>query len=491
MKFEHMYMATKIYKLIPVFISITSFLLNGCKKQIEVDAPYTSTNAGNVFNDDATAKSALTGIYAQMGNSSTFSGSRSIGLYAGLSADELTLYSGVTDSKLIAYYTNSLASNGSLDYGTDAWKSLYPYLYTCNAAIYGLTASNSLTPSVRQQLLGEAKFLRAFFNFYLVNLYGDIALQLTTDYKVNALLSRSPKSQVYQQIEKDLNDAHDLLSIDYLDGNMNKYSASFERLRPTKWAAAALLARAYLYDGNNNYVNSESLATEVINNVTVYSLDSLNGVFLKNDKEAIWQLQPVNSGRNTEDATTFILTSTGPTTTADRPVYLSDTLLKSFEPNDQRKIKWINSVTSGGVKYYYPFKYKNNGTSVTEYLMVLRLGEQFLIRAEARALLDNTSGALSDLNVIRNRAGLPNYLGATDKNSMLAAIRHERQVELFTEWGHRWMDLIRTSNVDAVMSGIISIKTGGVVQWNTYRQLYPIPFSDIQNDIHLIQNDGY
>jgi hypothetical protein len=472
-------------------ILILAFCFSGCKKQVQVDAPYTTINAGNVFNDDATAKSALTGIYTQMANSPAFSGSRSIELYSGLSADELSLYSGVTDSRLIAHYTNSLASNGTADLGTDAWKSLYSFLYQANSAIEGLSASTNVTPAVKQQLLGEAKLLRAFYNFYLVNLYGDLPLQLTTDYKLNAGLARAPKAAVYSQIEKDLSEAYSLLSSDYLDGNLNKYTGIVERLRPTKWAAAALLARIALYNGTSSFNKAESFATEVINNVGFYGLDSLNGVFLKNSKEAIWQLQPVNSGRNTEDATTFILTSTGPTNTTDRPVYLSDTLFKSFETADQRKTKWISNVTAGSIKYNFPFKYKNNGATVTEYLMVLRLAEQYLIRAEARAQQGNTIGALNDLNLIRNRAGLPNYSGATDNTSLLTAVFRERQFELFTEWGNRWMDLKRSGNIDGVMTGMTTIKTSGNVQWLSYKQFYPLPFSDIQQNKNLVQNAGY
>jgi len=471
---------------------VFSFGIVGCKKNVEVPFPYNRTSSDLVFSDDATAKAALTGIYTQMSNATDFTGSKSIGINAGLSADELNLYSGVSDQPLIAYYKNSLVSNGSLDFGTDAWRGLYRYVYWCNAAIEGLYASTTLTPFVKQQLLGEAKFLRAFFYFYLVNLYGDLPLAVATDYKVNALLPRASKDEVYKQIISDLNDAHDLLSPDYLAGNLIKYSGLPERVRPTKWAAAALLAKAYLYKGND-YDNAENKSTELISNLSIYSLDTLNGVFLKNSKEAIWQLQPVNNGRNTEEARTFILTTSGPTTNTARPVFLSDTLLNSFQAGDQRKSKWVNSVvtTGSGIKYYYPFKYKNNSAAVTEYLMVLRLGEQYLIRAEARIQKGNPSGALSDLNTIRQRAGLTDYSGPTDKNSLLAAILHERQVELFTEWGSRWLDLKRTETLDALMTVVTPKKTAGLVQWSSYKKLYPISFSDIQKDPNLVQNSGY
>ncbi|WP_431217938.1 RagB/SusD family nutrient uptake outer membrane protein [Puia sp. P3] len=127
---------------------------------------------------------------------------------------------------------------------------------------------------------------------------------------------------------------------------------------------------------------------------------------------------------------------------------------------------------------------------VTEYLMVFRLGEQYLIRAEARIQLGKSEGA-SDLNAIRVRAGLDVYAGSTDKASLLNAIQHERQVELFTELGHRWFDMKRTGNLDAIMGapGNACSAKGGA--WQSYKQLFPMPFADITQDQNLKQNTGY
>ncbi len=88
----------------------------------------------------------------------------------------------------------------------------------------------------------------------------------------------------------------------------------------------------------------------------------------------------------------------------------------------------------------FPYKYKVyiNPSPVTEYRMVLRLAEQYLIRAEARAQLGNITGpngATADLNMIRERAGLPDYSGSEDQDAVLNAILQERRVELFSEWG--------------------------------------------------------
>jgi hypothetical protein len=148
--------------------------------------------------------------------------------------------------------------------------------------------------------------------------------------------------------------------------------------------------------------------------------------------------------------------------------------------------------TTPATTYYYAYKYKANtafGSSapVTEWPIELRLAEQYLIRAEARAQQNNLDGAKSDLNVIRSRASLAATTAST-QTDVLAAVAHERQVELFTEWGHRWFDLKRAGKIDAVM-GVETSKKGGT--WAAYKALVPIPASEILIDHNLTQNPGY
>jgi hypothetical protein len=211
----------------------------------------------------------------------------------------------------------------------------------------------------------------------------------------------------------------------------------------------------------------------------LFALTSLDSVFLKNSREAIWQFLPLAANQNTSEGNIFILTST-PANSALRGEFLN-----AFESGDNRKAKWVGSITTGGNTYYYPYKYKiKTGSSpLKEYSMVLRLGEQYLIRAEARAQQNNISGAQNDLNVIRGRAGLNNTT-ATDKASLLLAIENERRIELFSEWGHRWFDLRRTGRIDAMLA---SIKTG----WQTTDALLPIPQSEILVNPNMTQNPGY
>jgi hypothetical protein len=129
---------------------------------------------------------------------------------------------------------------------------------------------------------------------------------------------------------------------------------------------------------------------------------------------------------------------------------------------------------------YYPYKYKQRiPTTPSEDYMLLRLGEQYLIRAEAAAELGNLTGALADVNIIRARAGLA---GST-------AVRKERRTELCFEGANRWFDLNRTVNDTKYPSnGQITAVLSG---WQPYDALYPIPLAQRELNSHLIQNPGY
>jgi hypothetical protein len=479
----------KIYDIRPltfIFPLICLIYSTGCKKLVEVDPPVTNPDGAVIYSNNASAASVMTGLYARMGGSGSIAGQEGLSELAGLTADELQAYPSY-DQVIQHAYTNSF----STVYAPYLWTAFYNYIYAGNDVIGGLSQSTGVTAPVKQQLMGEAKFIRALFYFYLVNLYGDVPLVTTTDYQVNAKAARTAAAQIYTQITADLNDARNLLSNNFLNADVQTISTS--RVRPTSWAAAALLARVYLYEGIWDSAYSQS--TAVINNSSMFTLDTLNAVFLANSTEAIWQVQPTTPGYNTLDANIFILTA-GPNPYTNF-VSLNDSLYKAFEPGDNRLNDWVGTNIANGITYYYPNKYKignyNVSQPITEYLMILRLGEQYLIRAEAEANGAGAGipGAITDLNTIRTRAGLPGYSGASDQASLLAAILHERQVELFTELGHRWLDLKRTNNINNVMGspGNICASKGGV--WSPDWALYPIPLTTIQADANVPQNPGY
>lgn len=478
-----------------IFTMLVLLILTSCKKLVEVDAPNNTINAANVYSIDATAIAAVTGVYTSMSNQQNdylnTNSVPSISLYAGLSADELTLFN-LNNSRLLEYYRNNLTSASGINGATFLWNVAYDHIFTVNSAIEGLNASNTLTAAVKQHLIGEAKFIRAFCYFYLTNIYGNVPLILTSNWQANASTPSALQIDVYKQIISDLKEAKDHLSDKYMASDL--VTSTAERIRPNKWTAQALLARVYLY--TKDWSNAESEATSIINNKTMYDTVSISGgVFTKNSLETIWALQPVRSGTasNTGDGILYILPGTGPNT-SNYPVYLNNTLVNSFESGDLRKKSWVDSVKPASTAFYFSKKYKYgtaNSTTTQEYEVVFRFAELYLIRAEARAQQNNLSGAIADLDVIRKRAGLSlitNSNPSINQSELLTAILRERQVELFTEWGHRWLDIKRTNNVDIIMN-IVTPQKGAV--WSSNKALFPIPYSEIRFNQNLIQNPGY
>ena len=111
-----------------------------------------------------------------------------------------------------------------------------------------------------------------------------------------------------------------------------------------------------------------------------------------------------------------------------------------------------------------------------------------LIRAEAALKQNKLDNAVIDVNAIRARAGLADYAGSVTAEAIEGEINHQRQSELFTEWGHRWLDLKRTGNIDAVMNAACTLKGGS---WKSEWQLYPISLTELQRGVNLFQNQGY
>lgn len=467
------------YKYLISFF-LTAFGIVGCKKAIEIPPPVGTVTTSQVFSTDGQAASAASGMYYNMINNGESFSSYSTTIFSGMSADELIPFDR-TINVYVQFQMNDLSSTNGI-IGNDFWQNAYSSIYAANAIIEGLKSYSGVHDSVKNELTGEAEFIRAFCNFYLVNLFGDIPLVTTINWQKTNLLPRTPAKQIYRAIIADLRDAQSRMAPDYSVG-------LGQRIVPNKWGAAALLARVYLYTGD--WVDAEAEASSVIGNSTLYTLTTdLNQVFLINSTESIWQLQQSNenSFNATPEGAQFIpavLNSDGYSPFA----YLTPELLNAFEPNDLRLSSWVDSTLYGGVEYYFPYKYKMGSGQATaggpysEYYTVLRLAEQYLIRAEARTQQNKLSDAATDLNTIRSRANLLNTT-ATTKDGLLAAIAHERQIELFAEWGHRWMDLKRTNQATSILSPIKPL-------WTPNSQLYPIPTGELVTDPNLIQNPGY
>jgi len=466
----------KTYKLvIQIFILLLLCTNYSCEKLVVIDAPTDKLIREEVFSNEQTAISAMDGIYNELYQAEFSSGSRSsVTVLAGLSSDNVQYFNSV-NLNMMEFQDHQIApaNPGNLE----LWTSAYNIIYLCNSFIEGLTNSTSIDGDLQQQLEGEARFVRAFSYFYLVNLYGKVPLILDTDYRVNALKPQATREEVYNLIENDLLFSSEMLSTSYRNS---------ERTTANKFVAKALLARVYLFLGD--WQGAENLSSEVIEETTSYELlENLDEVFLANSREAIWQISPIGGGgivSNTNDGSMFII---DPFFSFFATLKLDQSLIDEFSEGDIRREKWIGYNSTKDA--FFSHKYKIRASSqfpIQEYSMVLRLAEQYLIRAEARTQMGKINDAVNDLDVIRQRAGLPALMEITPgiaENDLLEEIYLQRRIELFTEWGHRWFDLKRSDSIDAVFEDSPT--------WESTDRLYPIPSEEISKNPNLIQNDGY
>lgn len=448
-------------------LAIATVLLTGCEKFVELGAPPTQVEASDAFQSDASAQSAVLGLYA---NNSGLHGMVSYySLYPGMSADDLQY--NTPDATIDEFENNALSVQNST-IANNLWANSYSVIKNANNAVAGLTSSTVLSPAVKNQLLGESKFVRAFVYFHLVQLFNRIPMPLGPDVEAidkSATLGQSSPEEVYDQIETDLEEAKTLLPV--------TYSGSF-RARVNRDAVNTLLARVYLT--RKKYSDAIAAAGEVIGSSNNFSLPAPASAFVNSSNEIILQIA------NTTGVSVF--GGNYLSTSALAPRYsLYKAAYDAFEENDLRKKEWTGIKTVSGVNYYFVNKYKVPSGTGNEYNVTLRLAELYLIRAEALANLNqNLDLAVADVNRIRQRAGLSLLEVPTSLSpaALLQVIERERRSEFFGEWGHRWFDLKRTGRADAVLAP-------QKPSWNSTDVFYPIPLAQIDQNTKLEQNEGY
>ncbi len=450
-----------IYRLTLLGVCLLS--LFSCSKLIEVDIPKNQLTTEMVFSDSLSAISALNNLYFTLANNLNSNYNKYISQYV----DE---YSNTTTND--EFYNGRISVDNSTN--SNLWGYFYEIIYSCNDIIERVPNSEKLNIRTKKELINEAKFIRAFCYYQLFTLYENIPLVLHTDVDENRMTVQSDSSKVFDQIIADLNDATNELFEEY---------PSADRARANKWSACALLAQVYLYQ--NRWQESFNESDAVLRSGLYSPLEDVDKVFKSNSSETILHLWRLNGFIG--DATTII-----PSSRTALPRYImTDVLRSAFEVNDLRKNIWLgeNKVTTGGVtrSYWFPFKYQNRSASNSspEYLVLLRASEQYLIRAESKANLGDLKGAIDDLNIIRKRAGLSELSASLSKEDCLKAIYHERRIELFGEWGKRFIDLKRTGRLDATMGEYKDTWVNGL------SERLPIPYSELLYNTKLKQNEGY
>ena len=341
----------------------------------------------------------------------------------------------------------------------DIWAGAYEGINIANTIINKIPGMSDMTDAEKTQALAELYFIRALNHFNLLNWFGAIPIKtVATDVSTDVNVARDPVSKVYDQIIADLT---------FAETNLGTGST---KARASKYAATALLARVYLYKGD--YANAVSKATDVIDNGDYDLLKDYATVFTDESAESIFEIDFTELNRNRIAEYNFPKSLKG-----RREVGPTASVLAAYESGDDRYAK---SIAFEGTAAY-PIKYDDLSLGADN-VIVLRLAEMYLIRAEAEAKLEGDVGAIQgDINEVRSRAKLGD-ISDSSYAGLLAIIEHERRVEFAFE-GQRWFDLVRTGRAVEVLQNLDSEN----------QTLWPIPLSEIlaNKNPGMSQNPGY
>ena len=405
-----------------------------CSKEVLDKDPLSSFSAQDFYKTTADARAGVNGIYDAL--QSAFS--RNFAFWGEGRADAVdTRHSGDP----LALKQNNLTPT----IYSASWSNLYEVISRANYAIKYIPGVFEEENDYSQQLVGQARALRGLSYFYAVRVWGDVPL-ITEPYesiKQDVFVKKTDKEIVLDQVVEDLTFAAE---------NCKNANNGGDSLFITQEAANALLVHVYMWRGD--YTGAIEAAQKVIDS-GIYSLEDIsnwNSIFTSGtSKETIFEI-----GYN-ETQTNFlrVMYALG----SDSHYFPSEKFRNSFEEGDARENLIYDTSEEDPRKIW---KFFGEGFSdedpspSSNNIVLLRLADILLLKAEAHNALGETDKALMLLNEIRERAELP---AITEQEAIDAygdvesAILHERLIELSFE-GHRWFDLVRTGRAIEVMNPI-------------------------------------
>jgi hypothetical protein len=457
----------KFIKYITILLTAVTLLLS-CKKHLETDPVNFVSDDDPIF-DATSSQTALRGVYRQLASTGYY-GETYVTLGYFPSGDVKNLTTGGA-----ANLVNVNFRADDINFNT-AWTAMYITINRANNVITRVpaVADPLFTDAARNQIIGEAKFIRALAYFDLARAWGGVQIVLAPTTSIQDLpkVKRSTLEQTYAQVLHDLEDAETLLP----DG--------VNRIRATKRTVWALRARLHLY--KKEWALAETYASKLISSSDYELIKPFRSWFaneVTGTRESIFELEysavnPSTIRQQMQHPTNGGTYRYAPT---DKFVQLLNDPLVSGG-----RSALIGSVTQAGTTLWFGNLYYRKNSTDPAY--IFRIAEMYLIRAEARAHLGNlsgTTGALYDLNQVRARADVP-PLNAATENDLLLAIENERRLEFAWE-AHRWFDLARTGRAKAVLEAI-----DPNTKVEPHELLFPIPITQIQLDPqNLEQNPGY
>lgn len=510
----------KKYILLPAAALLfgAAFVLNSCSDFLD-DTPKTSLTTGNAYKTAADMENALAGCYNLFYASDYYqwenvmlSDVRSDNAYPG-GGNEETFYD----------YDRFILPPSN-DHNFANWRALYRGVARCNILLGKIDdiTDPDLTDERRNQIIGEASFLRAFHYFQLVKMYGGVPLELesnTADPEVTRK-PRASESDVYTQIISDLEIAARNLPDSY--GN----DPSVNKVRATKGAANAMLAKAWAQRPDRDYTHVLHHCEEVINSSAGYTLlSSYADLFDGNhdmNSEAILEI-PYEEG-NWAASCWGVELYLAPEDGWQKYCVPSKDLVNAYDAAGDAVRKNVNIafLTTDGngdpiswadenwnpcadPNTAIPFNYKQHhpaGWASGDDFYLLRLADIILLKAEAHNELGDAAAAAAALNEVRARVGLAPVSSSLSKEEMRLAILNERRLELAFE-AQRWDDLVRSNLATTVMQALEEYTftcTDNVVgpavrmdysNCNSNRWVMPIPQLEIDANPNLVQNIGY
>ena len=484
-------------KKLAIFISIISLV--ACEHDIINLSPVSELATSNFYESEVDFNSALITAYdvLQEKNEIDF-------IMSEIKSDNGTemKYQYETDiDNFSVSQTNELIS--------EFWKIAYKGIFRINIILEKIGDAD-FADQQKNIIIGQAKFIRAYIYFDLVRYFGDVPLA-TTVLKLSESVDhkRNPVDEVYQLIETDLQEASSLLPSVYAD--------SKDIGRVTKGAANAMLAKVYLT--RKKYAEAKTSLEAVIGDTeAAYQLlpnfDDVFSLDNQNSKEIIFAIQ-YSSGTGGEGHNFMNIFGPGtpgsdvsPGVGAEHNKPTAD-LIRAYEPGDTRKAATLSeyvATATDTVNTPYNRKYlvnENINDSGLDW-PVIRFSDVILMYAEVLNELDDLTGAINQINKIRERAfgdQLHNFdlSSIPDKEEFRTKVLNERRVELAFE-NHRWFDLVRTDKALEflqVENRLQNWRTGETLislelNMQPYQTLYPIPLDEIEiSNGNLTQNDGY
>lgn len=443
--------------------------LSACDKALEVE-PTTTVEADIAVFDLKSLNTAALGAYSAL-QPTDYYGSRYL-LYQGVYSDNLEFRGTYTTDLEVA---NRVINPSNLQL-LEIWGAIYVVINRANTVIAQadrLQEEGTITAEDADAIKGEMFFLRGLAYFDLVKVFGDVPLELEATTSLTDVTSapRASQEQVYQSIITDLTTAEELMG-------------TSERLDPTRasgLAASALLARVYLQHGD--YALAQSKANEVIESGQFELIDNFGNIFATEglgNSESIFEIDYTTNNQNT------LGTSSNPNTPGQK-FYVSADAYEALEASAENGDKRFAATTQVGgtderrrlVKYE---DIVNNADNV----IIIRLAEMYLVRAEAAARLADAGAAaseqvLADINQVRTRAGLSKVAGLTNAQA-LNEVLEQRRLEFVGE-GLRFIDLKRYNLTGELL---------GFEGNNAFRNLWPVPLQEIELNPNLApQNPGY